>query len=189
MLKDIFDAKTMPPNAVTALTKVDPDTIRDWRRQGIIDGIGEQGSNGRWMYSVADCVVLWMAVKLAGPKGIYMELNRALALSHRSALRVMATAVDGFWEEFEGQEFSEYFEVLVFDGDMDAGSEEPIRPCRVQSLAKLDDVEFHRLEVINVGHFAKTMPAEIKGHVIAIAEAYREQFAIQFDKLLRSRKR
>jgi len=75
-------AKGFGPAEVGEVTGIGPDTQRDWRRRGLIDGLGEQDARGRWRYSGLDCLTLWIARRLldAGfSAGAVLEVSEVAA--------------------------------------------------------------------------------------------------------------
>lgn len=46
------------PREVWNLTGLTPETLRDYRHRGYIDGFGSEQPNGRWLYSLSDVVRL-----------------------------------------------------------------------------------------------------------------------------------
>lgn len=52
----MLDDKTLDPKDLTGLTGVSTDLLRLWRNRGILDRVGEKLKNGRWKYSLRDCV-------------------------------------------------------------------------------------------------------------------------------------
>jgi hypothetical protein len=48
--------------AAAQLIGITPETLRDWRRHGFLDGIGTQHNN-RWFYRKAECDALRAAFK------------------------------------------------------------------------------------------------------------------------------
>lgn len=55
-----------------------PNVLRDWRRRGLLEGIGRQDANGRWRYTRANVCHLAIASYLAR-QGLTIE--RALSMA------------------------------------------------------------------------------------------------------------
>lgn len=180
MLKKFLDEKCLPPREVSAYTKIPVETSRDHRRLGLLDGVGEQGSNGRWKYSATDCVVLWMATHLAGPGRARMDFGRAVKLSSKVAVNVMVLVADA-WREMIEDEAPKRLTIVAND-DGRAGPDGLSEVVfDVPSLADFDCDRFDRVEVINSARLAEAMPSEIKSLIVSRVEMYREQVSEGFD--------
>lgn len=68
-------------------TGIDPENLRDWRRRGLLEGVGTLQENGRWSYRVGDVLLLAIAVHLVRQSGLH--------LAH--ALKIAAFANPPLW--------------------------------------------------------------------------------------------
>ena len=91
-LFSMLNDKTLDPKDLMGLTGVSADLLRLWRNRGVLDRVGQKLNNGRWKYSLRDCVSIATANYLRsfiGDQEVAMRL--AIDLSN-DVLRQM-----GFW--------------------------------------------------------------------------------------------
>jgi len=186
-LTEVLDEKTMGAGAFCALTMQNADTIRDWRRQGLLDWCGSQGENGRWAYSVADCVNIWIGVRLAGPSQMNYPLKQAFHMASLKRDNVMAIVADNFWGDFEDVvneteppyskiDRSKFF-VFAQDWRKSPSQIDFMRTYDVANLGNIPNSDWDSITVLNIGRFAEIMPDMLKSQVIMRVEVYREMLS------------
>ncbi len=61
MTDPVFNtAPELSPSQIAKFAGVSPDTLRDWRHRGYIDGLGTLQENGRWKYDWLDALILFV---------------------------------------------------------------------------------------------------------------------------------
>lgn len=70
------------PNEVSTIAGLTPDKLRDWRRRNLLDDVGTELANGRWVYSFGDVSLLAISGWLL-KAGFVSDLKPALRIAAR----------------------------------------------------------------------------------------------------------
>lgn len=85
------------------LSGVPADILRDWRRRGFLDFVGEQGANGRWSYNFKEILELAIVRMIEGNG---QSIKTLLYMASRLSLMVTAEFrrddpdYDGWWRGY-----------------------------------------------------------------------------------------
>lgn len=161
-----FDEYSLSPGALASLTEPTPDLQRNYRARGMLDNIGQSDVNGRWKYSLADLMTMWIGDRLA---------LRGMAMDRRDALRLgrqLSREVIGIYLKLRldlpitTPRYAVYLADGYSEGDRAYGQEF----LHVVGLPDLQDKEFDRAEVIDLHRLAKTIPEGIEALLNVAAE-------------------
>jgi len=151
----------LSPTALADLVDVHPDTLRNWRVHGLVDGYGRQAANGYWWYSIRDAVAVWAGWKLIFEAKL-RERARALNIAHAIAPDVVAAIRGaGPWRRFHASIYT------------DATAEGGTRGWEVWQGDDIRDLPVGALlvdNIINVEAFAAMVPVEIRDAILGAAE-------------------
>lgn len=81
----------LTPARIAEITGLSTDSQRDWRRRGVINGIGVQQPNGRWLYDSFDALMLYTMRQLAASS---IDLLGARWLCHDVCPLVVGAAIN-----------------------------------------------------------------------------------------------
>ena len=155
-MPDFFTHKYQPAQ-VAEITDIAPDTLRDWRRQKLLENYGAEGVSGKWTYSQWDVSALWIGERLSG-RGWNMNRLESLKRGRILGDRVLQCIQD----RLDGKAFSgARFVVYVWEGYT-----EDLKPYGagmkfLVSLSELEGLTFDHVEAFDVFHIAATAPKEI----------------------------
>lgn len=85
------------PSIVEAYSNIGVDNLRDWRRRGLLAGVGVRSVSGRWSYTVSDVVTLAITNEL-----IQQGVAIVIALKAASAASSSVIAWLGGYPEVVG---------------------------------------------------------------------------------------
>jgi hypothetical protein len=127
---------------------ITPDVLRDWRRRGLLEGMGRMEKSGRWRYDRASVCSLAIASYLAD-QGLKIERAIIIAGTARNAVIAWLAKEP---TEFYNQMKDRYPLVVAFEG---AGGFQAL-PFRDPSrLPRLENGIFH---VVNPRFVAEALP-------------------------------
>lgn len=154
------------PGAVTTITDVHPDHLRDWRRRDILNMIGTADENGRWKYSLRDVVAIWIGLRLS-QHGRSMPLAEAF----RYGAAMAGSVIVRFLHRDAGipSTAGRYF-VTLADGFVQDGKAYGMTTMRVADLSELAGREFDLMTVLDAERLAATIPPQIAGFLLVAAE-------------------
>lgn len=154
------------PGAVTTITDVHPDHLRDWRRRDFLNMIGTADENGRWKYSLRDAVAIWIGVRLS-QHGRSMPLADAF----RYGAAMAGSVIERFLCRNRGiQRTAGRYFVTLAEGDAQDGKAYGITSMRVADLSELAGREFDLMTVLDAERLAATIPPQIAGFLLVAAE-------------------
>lgn len=135
------------------LSGVPQDVLRDWRRREFLDGLGEQGENGRWSYSFHEIILLAIVRALEDNR---QPISILIFMAHHLSMSV----INEFRKSDEYISFARANSAFWFnwaDGHMMA-------PMAVHSLDDIDHIPSPNPQVIlvNTAKLAQAMPDGIK---------------------------
>lgn len=140
--------------AVTSrLSGVSLDVMRDWRKRGLLDGVGEQTETGRWVYSFTEIVILSIVRVI---EGCGQPIRTMIYMADRLSLFVFARfSSEPELKAFAGKDAKF---PLAMNGEVSA---------RFAPSALPDDTDAifaeHPLAIdVNIAKLIDMLPAEVK---------------------------
>lgn len=130
----MLNEKTLDPKDLNNLTGVSVDLLRLWRNRGILDRVGEKLSNGRWKYSLRDCVAIATANYLRSfiaDQEVAMRL--AIDLSN-DVLRQM-----GFWGFPDDELFVAVWDNSALPAELRKFPMDPLAPWASYQMSLRDE--------------------------------------------------